>query len=109
LGAALAMPPRTSPAVSAHARVIGATLATIRRIARRPAACFYWFQMKTDADITKEVQDEFARLDVQAGPGLTMLLEVYGGVEAAQLQAEAYLGVEHVEPLVTTTSNTESR
>lgn len=65
--------------------------------------------MKTDAEITKEVEADFARLDADAGPGLTTLLEVYGGVEAAQLQAEAYLGIENIEPIITTTSNTESK
>ena len=60
------------------------------------------------AEVSEKVQREFATIDVAvaANPGLTELLRVYGGYEAALKQADTYFALLHKTVPSSSSSNT---
>ena len=62
--------------------------------------------MKTDAEIQQEVEETFARLKGEAGPGIMALLDAYGAAEQVQRQADAYLSGESPVPTSIVTDTT---
>lgn len=63
---------------------------------------------KTKEQVEAEVSAEFAALEsaAQRQPGLTDLLNVYGGIEAAARKADEYLSILEPTPTVVTTNST---
>jgi hypothetical protein len=64
-------------------------------------------RQQTD-EVTEKVQREFATIDaaVEANPGLTELLRVYGGYEAALKQADMYFALLQKTARSSSSSNT---
>ena len=60
------------------------------------------------AEVTEKIQREFATIDAaaEANPGLTELLRVYGGYEAALKQADTYFALLHKTTPPSSSSNT---
>ena len=47
--------------------------------------------MRTEEEIRREVEEDFARLEAGANPGVLMALQVYGEAERVYEEAKAYL------------------